>query len=154
MANTVISDLEPPATLYRQTNVLPVIKWHVTASVNMKPGHAVYIKADDLVELADVDVAAPAKNLYGWVGWKAGQELDTAYASGESIPIILRQPGMQLPVFILDQGATLEAGQRLKLSTTAGNLTVCTDDHTTEESMGMLLETVVDDDLVAWVLVN
>ena len=151
MANTKVSDLEPPLSFYKQTNIIPDIIWKLTVSADNKPGNVMYLLADDTVDHADSNVAAPAKNFYGIAGWIDGHPVDDVYAAAESVPILRKTPGMICPCKIANPGATFEPGQRMKLSATEGQLEVCTDDWTTEQSIGQLHERVNTGDTVAWI---
>jgi hypothetical protein len=149
---TVISDLNPPITLYKQMNIEPQVEEFLTGDANIKPGMPLYRSSATEVLRADRNAASPAMQLLGYAGWKRGHELDDAYASGTTIPVIYHTPGMIIPTWIADPGEDRDAGHMYLLDTNPGQFDETPEDYTSGRGHGYLFEDIADDDRVAWMV--
>jgi len=149
MVNTTIAHLKPPSTFYRSSPVQPTIKWMLTASANVKPGHPVYCASNTTVDYADLNGASPLMHAIGIAGWKPGHALDVAYDNGESIPVIFFVSGLVFPTFIEDPAESRFPGHRYKLSNTVGNFGEADEDYSTDAKF-VLEDGVLNTERSAW----
>ena len=153
MALTKISELLPPLSFYKSTGVHPYDKNYLTEA-GIKPGMAVYAVSATTVGKADKNGASPHMQLLGIAGWKRGHDVDTAYDTGTSIPVLFLTPGMIVPVFVDDANEARYPGHMYILGDADdGGFVQTTEDYTIGRGHGYLFEEIADDDLVAWMVI-
>jgi hypothetical protein len=80
------------------------------------PGQCGYFSAANTICLSN----GPT-NYAGVIGLKFDQEIDSAYDDNETgVPFVMHKPGVQVPIFIADNGAAALAGTTYDPSATAG----------------------------------